>query len=56
MQAADSPTFVSVTANLTGNVTGNVTGTADTASYVAGASVDGVVATATALATGQNFM
>ena len=55
MQAADSPTFVAVTANLTGNVTGNVTGTADTASYVAGASVDGVVATATALATGQNF-
>ena len=55
MQAADSPTFVAVTANLTGNVAGNVTGTADTASYVAGASVDGVVATATALASGQNF-
>tara|TARA_R110000772_G_scaffold6042_4_gene21369 strand:+ start:1761 stop:3395 length:1635 start_codon:yes stop_codon:yes gene_type:complete len=55
MQAADSPTFVAVTANLTGNVTGNVTGTADTASYVAGANVDGVVATATALASGQNF-
>tara|TARA_B110000285_G_scaffold231245_1_gene299532 strand:- start:547 stop:2181 length:1635 start_codon:yes stop_codon:yes gene_type:complete len=55
MQPADSPTFVAVTANLTGNVAGNVTGTADTASYVAGASVDGVVATATALASGQNF-
>ena len=47
----DSPQFVAVTANLTGNVTG----TADTASYVAGASVDGAVATATALASGQNF-
>ena len=47
----DSPQFVAVTANLTGDVTG----TADTASYVAGASVDGSVATATALASSQNF-
>jgi len=47
----DSPQFVAVTANLTGNVTG----TADTASYVAGGSVDGSVATATALETARNF-
>jgi hypothetical protein len=45
--SGDSPTFVTVTADLTG--------TADTASYVAGASVHGSVATATALASGQNF-
>ena len=30
-----------LTGNVTGNVTGNLTGTADTASYVAGANVDG---------------
>jgi hypothetical protein len=43
----DSPTFVTVTADLTG--------TADTASYVSAGDIDGPVATATALASGQNF-
>tara|TARA_R110000737_G_C14600441_1_gene489018 strand:+ start:92 stop:1288 length:1197 start_codon:yes stop_codon:yes gene_type:complete len=44
--SGDSPTFVTVTADLTG--------TADTASYVAGASVDGDVATATKIASITN--
>lgn len=51
MGASDSPTFTTVTANLSG--------TADTASYVAGASVDGNISgnagTATTLATARTI-
>ena len=38
--------LLEVTASLKGNVVGDLTGTADTASYVAGAGVDGAVVTA----------